>query len=219
MRMSQDKQLLPCASSPPPHVSITFGPESWWMSLDVVHFLPYTINLSESDRSAACMKGVHLQGHLASWLSYPAPISLCLMSQDLVPVEWCWAPGSCSTCMQWWFSPSSGVPLSHLEVPGALMPRDLSFYAPASSYPAEKEGAQPSLFCPAAASGLLPRLWAGQACLGLPRELQPAYSTLPLGLFHRQIPSLGSQSSLRHRPMCRALGLPVVPRPRPSPSG
>ena len=70
-------------------MSITLGPESWWMSLDVVHFLPYTINLSASDRSAARMQGVHLQGHLASWLCCPAPMSLCLMSQDLVPVERC----------------------------------------------------------------------------------------------------------------------------------
>ena len=99
MRMSQDKRLLPCASGPPPHVSITLEPESWWMSLDVVHFLLYTINLSAPGRSAARAQGVHLEGHLASWLCCPAPISLCLMSQDPVPVEWCWAV-SCSTCMQ-----------------------------------------------------------------------------------------------------------------------
>ena len=56
MRMSQDKRLLPHASSPQPPVSVTFGPESWWMSLGVVHFLPYTINLSAFDRSATCMQ-------------------------------------------------------------------------------------------------------------------------------------------------------------------
>lgn len=88
MTMSQDKRPPPCASSPRLHVSITFEPESWWMRLAIVYFLPDTINLSAFDRSAPCMQGVHLQGHLASPFGCPAPISLCLMSQDLVPVGW-----------------------------------------------------------------------------------------------------------------------------------
>lgn len=95
------------------------------MNSAVVYFLPYMINLSAFDRSAPCVQGVHLQGHLASLLSCPASISLCLMSQDLVPISWWLAPEPCIRSCPFLLSASSclarkGCALHTLSYPNAM---------------------------------------------------------------------------------------------------
>lgn len=102
MKMSQDKRLLPCASSPPLHVSITLRLESWGIDLGVVHFLPYMINLSAFDWSAPQMPGVHLQGHLVP-LAFQSCSHFTLSNEP--------APGS------WWLVLSSGS----LSIPPTLV--------------------------------------------------------------------------------------------------